>query len=87
MPATSSCRCDSRNYLHAHCYCHIYNCGGKAVSRSTYQHHRKAADSANRESQTRAGNNEGERGANDNNHRGIYLFKLIKSFYKFTVNI
>ena len=43
MPSTSSCRCDARGYLHAHCYCPIYNCNGKAVSRSTYQHHRKAA--------------------------------------------
>lgn len=43
MPSTSSCRCDARGYLHAHCYCSIYNCNGKAVSRSTYQHHRKAA--------------------------------------------
>lgn len=44
MPATSSCRCDERGYLRAHCYCSVYNCNGKAVSRSTYQHHRNAAE-------------------------------------------
>ena len=43
MPTTASCRCDERGYLHAHCHCSIYNCNGKAVSRSTYQNHRKAA--------------------------------------------
>lgn len=42
MPATTSCRCDARDYRHAHCFCAIYNCNGKAVSRSTYQHHQKA---------------------------------------------
>ena len=42
MPAATSCRCDARDYRHAHCYCIVYNCSGKAVSRSTYQYHRKA---------------------------------------------
>lgn len=42
MPSTTSCRCDARGYLHAHCHCSIYNCNGKAVFRSTYQHLRKA---------------------------------------------
>ena len=46
MPATSSCRCYDRGYLHAHCFCPIYNCDGKAVSRSTYQQHRRAAEEA-----------------------------------------
>ncbi|PFX25230.1 hypothetical protein AWC38_SpisGene10165 [Stylophora pistillata] len=43
MPSASSCRCDARAYLHAHCYCSVYNCNGKAVSRSTYHDHRKAS--------------------------------------------
>ena len=52
MPPTSSCRCDARAYLHAHCYCSVYNCDGKAVSRSTYQNHRKAsAEASSQESE------------------------------------
>ena len=42
MPATSSCCCGARDYRHAHCFCKIYKCNGKAVSRSTYQNHRQA---------------------------------------------
>ncbi|XP_020896396.1 uncharacterized protein LOC110235289 [Exaiptasia diaphana] len=42
MPRTTSCRCNERSYLHAHCFCSIYGCEGKAVSRSTYHHHQKA---------------------------------------------
>ena len=41
MPSTFSCRCDARGYLHVHCY--RFLCNGKAVSRSAYQHHWKAA--------------------------------------------
>ena len=45
-PCLRQRRCDERGYLHAHCHCSIYNCNGKAVSRSTYQNHRKAAQEA-----------------------------------------
>ena len=82
MPATSSCRCDARSYLHAHCYCSVYNCNGKAVSRSTYQHHRNAAkDSETFASEELQGTtddiSEGDPRVTDSNpDPGIYLTNL-----------
>lgn len=86
MPSTSSCRCDARVYLHAHCYCSIYNCNDKAVSLSTYQHHRKAAEesqaqilnSSDLQEQTSLDGNEGAPGSSecnsDSGRRFIYNY-------------
>ena len=60
MPSTSSCRCSARGYLHANCYCAIYNCNGKAVSRSTYQKHRKASEEIDISGLQRGGGHRGE---------------------------
>ena len=65
MPSTSSCRCNDHGYLHAHCVCTVYNCDGKAVSRSTYQQHTRADEEAENFSMEEPYDNEEVGGRND----------------------
>ena len=85
MPSTSSCRCAARGHLHAHCYCSIYNCNGKAVSRSTYQHHRKAAQESqilnSNDLQVTTNDSEGAPGSSEcNSDPGKFIYPCWKNF-------